>query len=80
MRPFAIVEAEVFRQASPKVGASGVAHQIDALILDATPEALNEDVVKGTASAIHADLNTGRQDGVGERLGGGLECAKEFAP
>ena len=74
MRPFGVVEVEVVRQAGPEVETSSVAHQIDALILNATPEALNHDVVKRTASTIHADLNASCQHGVGERMGSELSA------
>ena len=51
VRPFGVVEVEV-HQASLKVIASGVAHQIDALILDAPPKALNHDVVKRSGATL----------------------------
>ena len=50
-----VVEREIVRQMMPSVGYGLIGMQIDMLVLDAAPEALDEDIVKPAALAVHAD-------------------------
>ena len=42
------------------------------LVLDRTPEAFDEDIVKDTAATIHADANVSRLQFMGKVMGGEL--------
>lgn len=52
-----IIEPEVVRQRSPRMGDAIVSLQVDLLILYAVPHAFNEHVINPPALAVHADLN-----------------------
>ena len=58
MRPAVIVESEIGGKAYPSDGDSVVAEDIDLLIFDAAPQPLDEDVVQGSASAVHRDSDS----------------------
>lgn len=52
-----IVETEVGFQAHFQVWDSNIIHEVDVLVLHGAPQAFNEYVVQGSATAIHADLD-----------------------
>lgn len=72
MGPLVIVEVEVAFQADGQGRHRWVVIEVDVLVFDGAPEPLNEDGVKGAASAVHADLATSRFEAVGEGLGSEL--------
>ena len=57
VKPLVVVEAEVSVQASPQFVSRFARVQVHVLLLHATPQPLDEDVVQGTATAVHADGN-----------------------
>ena len=67
-----VVEAEVAGQSCPKLGGRFVGPQVHVLVLDATPQTLDEHVVHPSALAIHAYRNGVALEHVGERLTGEL--------
>jgi hypothetical protein len=67
-----VVEVEVAFQASGQGRYSRVVVEIDVLILDSPPKPLNEDVVKGPATTVHADLDARRFQAVSEGMGSEL--------
>ena len=54
-----VVKAEVSSEEAADLGAVLIAVQIDLLVFDAAPQALNNHVVDPASFAIHADGNTG---------------------
>ena len=50
-----IVEAEVVVQRLEQIGPAGEVAGVDEFVLQAAPQALDENVVQGTAPSIHAD-------------------------
>ena len=72
MRTLAVVEGEILGQADRQFAHCGIAIQIHILVLDASPETLDEDVVKGTAPPIHADDDILAFQGTREGLAGEL--------
>ena len=65
MRTLPVVELEIARQLLACFGDALIRMQIDVLVLDATPQPLDEDVIDPTALAVHADLDAV----VGQHLG-----------
>ena len=61
MRSSLIIEKEVMFQSSSGIARELIVMQINLLILYGTPKPFCEDIVKGTALAIHTDLNIGSQ-------------------
>ena len=57
MRPFFIIELDVLMQTPPQLGHRFVVVEIDVLILQCAPEALDEDVVEDPTTTIHADTD-----------------------
>src|SRR5450759_5941446 len=55
MRPAAIIEVQVAADRSAGLADIVVGSQVDLLVLDATPQPLDEDVVPPGALAVHAD-------------------------
>ena len=53
MQALMVVEREVVVQTGFEFRNPGVVHEIDVLILDGAPKAFDEDVVQGSASAVH---------------------------
>jgi len=51
-----VIEAEVARQALPRVVRRVIGMEIHLLVLDGAPQALGEDVVQGATCAVHTDL------------------------
>ena len=62
VRSTKIVDVEVVRKPGSSIVAVHVPFQIDILVLDAAPKPLNENVVEGTAPAIHADLHASSEE------------------
>ena len=59
MRTPSVVEGEIAADRVPRLGHAGIGAEVDFLVLDRPPEALNEDVVALGALAIHADGDLG---------------------
>ena len=57
VRPLFVVESKVRSQPYDQFADRGVTLEINVFMLDVAPEAFDKDVIKGTASAIHADDN-----------------------
>lgn len=57
MESLAIIEIEISSQTFNRLRHGLVVVQINLFVFDASPEPLNEDVVRCTASAVHADLD-----------------------
>ncbi len=52
-----VIPVKELRKPSLALRNRHIALQIDIIVLDCSPETLNEDIVKGTAFTIHADSN-----------------------
>ena len=65
MWPPTVVEVQILSDGSARFGHVGVGLQVDLLVFDALPDALDEDVVAPGALAIHAD-----PDAVGDQQAG----------
>ena len=64
MRTVVVVENEVVMQADIELWHRLVAFEVNVFILHRSPQPFHEDVVQGSALAIHADANFGcGQDG-----------------
>ena len=78
-----VVEVEVCGQPILQLTHCVILVEIDVLVFDAAPQAFAEDVVKGAAAAIHADLNVGCAQSGSEGIGREL-CAlvgvEDFGP
>lgn len=72
VRPLAVVESEVSRQSGVQIAHRGIPVQIHVFVRDVMPQALNEDVVRSTASPVHADVNAFTFQDPGERNAGEL--------
>src|ERR687893_804226 len=59
MRTPSVVEGEIAADRVPRLGHAGIGAEVDFLVLDRPPEALNEDVVVPGALALHADGDLG---------------------
>jgi hypothetical protein len=55
--PSAVVKVEVAADPGPSFGNRGIGVEVDLLIFDRAPQALNEHIVASAASAVHADRN-----------------------
>ena len=66
MGPRAVVEAQISADGGASLGDAGIGAQIDFLVLDRSPEPLDEDVVAPGALAVHADGNLGILQHLGE--------------
>ena len=69
MQALMVVEREVVVQTGFEFRNPGVVHEIDVLVLDSAPKALDEDVVQSSAPAVHADQSASGLDCVGECSG-----------
>ena len=72
MRPLGVVEADPFADHPPCHEAVRQFVQIDRLVLERPPEALDEDVVHVAALAIHGDTDVGIPERAGEVEAGEL--------
>src|SRR5262249_43793662 len=72
MLTLVVVKAKIARQVLFGVDEVIVCVQVNLLVLDSSPQALDEDVVAAPAFAIHADLDVVPLEHVGEGLGGKL--------
>jgi hypothetical protein len=70
--PLAVVESEVLGQPEQKLRQTGIALEVDVLVLNAAPQALDDDVVQGAATSVHADGNPLAQQDPRKRLAGEL--------
>jgi len=55
MKPFGVVEPEIFPEAPGKIPDRFVVVQVEPFVLERAPEAFNKNVIKGSSPAIHAD-------------------------
>jgi hypothetical protein len=67
VRPFAVLEIQIPAQRCPRLRDRDVGPRIDLLVLDGSPETLDEDVVASGPTAIHADRDLVVQQQTGER-------------
>ena len=74
MGSLVIVELEVISQTRRQSRHSAIVIEIDMLILDAAPEALNEDVIKGSATTSHAKIDFVGLQFTGKIVGGELHA------
>jgi len=58
MNPLRVVEEKVFVQASTGFGDSQIIMEVNLFIFDRSPKALQEDIIKDPAPAIHTDADT----------------------
>ena len=72
VQPLFVVEAEVRAQAVDRCRNGGVALQVHLLVLDRSPQPLDEHVVECPPPAIHADLHVGGVEPPGEGVAGEL--------
>ena len=70
MAAIAVVEIEVLGDVRPGVADAVVGSQVDTLILDRTPQPLDEDVVAPGTLAIHRQLGARVLDQIDEIVGG----------
>ena len=56
-----VVKVQILGQRPARLFRAGVLFQVDLLVLDGAPEPFGKDIVGGPAFAVHADLDTGRQ-------------------
>jgi len=54
-----VVEVEVVMQSRFQLWDRVILHEVDVLVLDRAPQALDENVVQGSAPAVHAHLDAG---------------------
>ena len=71
--PFVVIEAEIVSQPGLQCRNSSVVFKVNVLVLDTVPGPFNEDVVQGTATPIHADLDCGACQATREGIGGELD-------
>ena len=57
MRTTAVVEGQIQANPGPGLGHAGIGPQVDLLVFDGPPKALDKDIVPPSALAIHADFN-----------------------
>ena len=55
MKPFGVVKLEVSLQVTPRIENRRILMKVNFLVFDTAPETLNENVVEGPATAVHAD-------------------------
>ena len=67
-----IVEAELSPDRGTGLGDAGVGSQVDLLVFDGPPEALNQDIVPPGALSVHADPDLPRRQHLDEVAGGEL--------
>ena len=60
MKPLVVVESKVTGQAGDQSEHGGIIFQVNVLVLDGSPQALDKDVIQGATSAIHTDADVGR--------------------
>lgn len=65
MRSPIVIEVKIGSQASVRLFGRLIVVQVDFLILYGTPQPFREDVVQGTAFAVHTDLHLGSQEALG---------------
>ena len=70
MNTLFVVEGEILAEAGTRLRDVPVVLEVHLLVLEAAPEALDEDVVEGPAPPIHAQAHLGRQER-GLELGAG---------
>ncbi len=68
----AIVEIEISTDGLPRLRHGVVGSQVDLLVFDRTPQALDQDVVPPSPFAVHADLDVVRRQHAGEGSPGKL--------
>src|SRR5205809_6424184 len=68
MRPVAVVEGDVTRQAGLGAADRVIGMQVHLFVLDRAPQALYEDVVAPTGAPVHADLDAALLERPRERL------------
>src|SRR3989337_3929948 len=61
MGSLVIVEREIAAETALRFAGMGIFGEIDLLVLDGAPQALGENVVVASATAIHADLHASAQ-------------------
>ena len=66
MGPRVVVERDPGRDPGTRLEAVGIALQIDLLVLQRSPQPLDEDVVQPTAAAVHRDSHAGSLQDRGE--------------
>jgi len=69
MRPLAVVELEVLRQADDQLTEVRIAPEIDVLVLHCPPETFDEDVVERATPTVHADGHALALQDARERVG-----------
>lgn len=74
MRSPAVVEGEIPADRGARVGHAGIGAQLDLLVFDRFPDALDEDVVAPGALAVHADLDARADQQGGELAAGELRA------
>ena len=72
VRSVEVVEVEIAPQVLLSFAGAAIIIQIDLLVFDAAPEPFSEDVVRRAAVAIHADLDSRRQEPFGQTRAGDL--------
>ena len=72
MEALAIIEAEIPTQMADGLWHAPVIVEIDFLVLDGSPQALDEDVIQRPPTPVHADLNPTRPEPLGK------SCAREL--
>ena len=72
MRSFVIVQVKIVTQTDIEAEDGLVFFDVDVLVFDRAPQPLDEDVVKDAAAAVHADLDAGCLQLVGEVAGSKL--------
>src|SRR5215217_7396216 len=72
MRPAGVVEAEIAADRGTGLGDRVVSSEVDLLVLDRSPQPLDEDVVAPSALAVHADGDLVPGQHTGEGLAGEL--------
>lgn len=55
MGSFMVVEVKVGRETCFEFGNTTIVSQVDVLVLHRAPQSLHEDIIQGTAPAVHAD-------------------------
>ena len=67
-----VVESEILVQTRPAVPQTGVIVEIDLFILDGSPQAFDEDIIKDPSAAIHADLYPRGEEPISKHRAGEL--------
>src|SRR5688500_20133202 len=74
MRSAAIIEAEISADRGAGLGDRVVSSEVDLLVLDRSPEPLDENVVAPRTLAVHADGDAGLVQHAGEVVAGELRA------